>query len=583
MSEPDIIHLEVGNSFTAKTIEDVNMTFRVLDVALCTVQVGSINTSTTGSVTIPEKVYYGGKEYTVSSIGSSAFRSCSGLTSVTIPNSVTSIGSSAFQYCSGLTSVAIPNSVTSIGSSAFHSCSGLTSVVSEIETPFAFGSSAYSGISSLCTLTVPSGTRLSEPDVIYVETGCIFKAKTIEGVDMTFRILDVTLCTVQVGNNSCSINYSTTGSVTIPEKVYYGGKEYTVSSIGSYAFSNCSGLTSVTIPNSVTSIGNRAFYGCSGLTSVTIDIETPITINYDTFTNQANATLYVPAGSKAAYEAAYYWKNFKKIMEIGSEAIGDLNGDESVDVGDIMSIINLIVDDTYSAAADLNGDGFVDVGDIMAVINIIIENFNNSAGVKAMSGMAGITPYAENDDYLTLTHKDEIVGIQLDNDFEYSAFQMMVTMPDGVDIDAVIFDSNRLDGFTKSVKKINDGQYLIIGFSMDGDVVAGTAGEILSIRTIGNANDNIIISNPIFSTPEAKTYKLQVASSFTTGIQGVQLAQMSVKGNTLSIYSNGEITLNIYNISGALYDQKRLHRGVNTITLLRGQYIINNQKIIISK
>ena len=111
---------------------------------------------------------------------------------------------------------------------------------------------------------------LSEPDVIYVETGCIFQAKTIEGVDMIFRVLDVTLCTVQVGDNSCSINTSTTGSVTIPEKVYYAGKGYTVTSIGSNAFSNCSGLTSVTIPNSVTSIGDRAFSSCSGLTSVTI-------------------------------------------------------------------------------------------------------------------------------------------------------------------------------------------------------------------------------------------------------------------------------------------------------------------------
>ena len=81
-----------------------------------------------GSVVIPEKVTYNGKEYSVTSIGYYAFQNCSGLTTVTIPNSVTSIGGSAFSGCSGLTSVTIPNSVTSIGNSAFSDCSGLTSV-----------------------------------------------------------------------------------------------------------------------------------------------------------------------------------------------------------------------------------------------------------------------------------------------------------------------------------------------------------------------------------------------------------------------------------------------------------------------
>ena len=81
-----------------------------------------------GSIVIPESVEHEGATYSVTSIGSSAFYYCSGLTSVTIGNSVTSIGSSAFRYCSGLTSVTIPNSVTSIGSGAFYGCSGLTSV-----------------------------------------------------------------------------------------------------------------------------------------------------------------------------------------------------------------------------------------------------------------------------------------------------------------------------------------------------------------------------------------------------------------------------------------------------------------------
>ena len=82
----------------------------------------------TEDVVIPETIIYSGKTYSVTSIRAYAFNSCSGLTSVTIPNSVTSIASAAFYKCNGLTSVTIPNSVTEIGSSAFFYCSSLTSV-----------------------------------------------------------------------------------------------------------------------------------------------------------------------------------------------------------------------------------------------------------------------------------------------------------------------------------------------------------------------------------------------------------------------------------------------------------------------
>ena len=97
------------------------------------------------SVTIPDSVTF---------IGRSAFDGCVRLTSVTIPNSVTSIDNGAFYGCKGLTSITIPDSVTSIGGSAFNSCSGLTSITIG-NSVTSIGSHTFFGCKGLTRVTIP--------------------------------------------------------------------------------------------------------------------------------------------------------------------------------------------------------------------------------------------------------------------------------------------------------------------------------------------------------------------------------------------------------------------------------------------
>lgn len=82
----------------------------------------------------------------------------------------------------------------------------------------------------------------------------------------------------------------------------------------------CSGLTSVNIPESVTCIGDYAFYECYGLTFVKVAWDTPISLNSsDTFSHASDATLYVPKGTKGIYMDADYWKEFKEIVEYSDD------------------------------------------------------------------------------------------------------------------------------------------------------------------------------------------------------------------------------------------------------------------------
>ena len=207
---------------------------------------------------IPDEIH--GKK--VTRIGENAFRDRTELTSVTIPDSVKYIFDHAFSNCTSLETVTIPNSVTDIYSRAFYNCTSLKEVtipasVTDIGDE-AFG---YYRYEDTWESKKVDGFKINYVKNTYGHYYATENGFSDEACLLTNELNDGTLeISKYVGNSATSATYVIPGEIN--------GKK--VTQIGDSAFTVCTSLTSVTIPDGVTSIDEAAFWGCTSLTSVTI-------------------------------------------------------------------------------------------------------------------------------------------------------------------------------------------------------------------------------------------------------------------------------------------------------------------------
>lgn len=162
-------------------------------------------TAYTGAITIPAQVTYNGKTFNVVSIGDYAFRDCSSLTSVTIPNSVTEIKSYAFYGCSAIANITIPASVTEIGMGAFEGCSALAQMALPPGIPVIEDETFY-GCSSLRSIVIPSSVTAIGEEAFsrcasLISIYC-FPSSAPECEMNAFSKVDRTWCTLYVPKDS---------------------------------------------------------------------------------------------------------------------------------------------------------------------------------------------------------------------------------------------------------------------------------------------------------------------------------------------------------------------------------------------
>lgn len=250
-------------------------TFTINDDSM-TASIGAKSTDMPENVVIPYKYVVGEKIYSVTSLAENAFKNCTTIKRITIPNTVTNIGRWAFQCCSSLNGIDIPTSIVSIGMAATSSCNNLAHLYykgteaqwndinkSELNNALYIATKHYeytlatkgyvdAEIAKVGT-GIGNGVKYYDnPSVVPSEQNLFVFSKNSDG--QTAKLTGVAS--------------NITGDIIIPYECNISGTTYSVSTLYQGAFMNQSQITSVTIPNTVTAIQTGAFQGCSALTSV---------------------------------------------------------------------------------------------------------------------------------------------------------------------------------------------------------------------------------------------------------------------------------------------------------------------------
>jgi hypothetical protein len=491
-----------------------------------------------GEVIIPETVTYNGKTYTVTAIDNYAFahygnNSNNIITSITLPTSITWIGNYAFYNCWGLQTINLPHSLTTIGNYAFTSCSSLTNIVIP-DSVTMIGDVAFSGCSGITNISIGKSvnyignwafencSRLTSVNCLPVIPPSVMN----NGFFTNYMIpLYVPSSSVEAYRSTYGWNYFTNvygfgnDSFSVPDNMAFHGDTIEIPVSMQNESEITAFQTDVYLPDGFEFVQKNGEYQVSlsdrkGRDHVIMVSDAPDgalrVLSYSPslkpFKNNEGELFYitvkVPEGISGTYpiwlrntiltstdeEELYAIDALSNVM-VTNIIKGDANADGSVTVTDVVWAAKYILfqnpEPFVFEAADMNGDGKITITDVVKIANLILDqDYDEPTQLHLMAPNMG-------GDHMSGENAGNTVSINLANEKEYTAMQMDLTLPEGMNASEFAL-TNRASELGLIVKDRGNSKVRVLAYSPILKTIKGNEGAVLTFNVDGAMGDIVV-------------------------------------------------------------------------------------------
>ncbi len=340
------------------------------------------------------------------------------------------------------------------------------------------------------------------------------------------------------------------------------------------------------------STSNAAFVGNSGvLVNVAVSVGDIAEGDYSVVMRNIRMVTEDEQGNAVEKLGADYTAT----LTVENTLLGDVNSDGNFTMIDVVMAVNAVLEKEQAgfnaAAADLNGDGAITMVDVVGVLRLVLTDGSAAkAPVRRESRSVVAMPELSTGDIATMGNGRVVLPVALSNDADYSAFQLDVTLPAGVELAEATLTGRGKASHAVAWNTLTDGLVRIVAYAMDNAAFRDNDGALLNLvlETTGEVSADAVLTlaDGLFATAGGAEHRAaDVSVMMRAGTTGMEACIVAFRAygaeGAVVVECAADTALSIYAATGALVEQTVVKAGKTSIALPAGVYVVNGNKVIV--